>query len=903
MAIILPSSVNSTTDDALDVVTSANTILVRDGVYLAASGTGYDGIDVASSANAQTILIDGYLASDNAQGLNLNGSSNHEIGIGLNGQIVGFNGIFGTGSSIMITNDGSIVAASTAVVLSGGSQSTEPVIVNNGSMTAGLIGINLANGGRVTNTGSIAAHSDGVVLANYDGTNGNSVLINSGTINADDDGVQISGANFTGSNTGSIIGQSRGMEFNSLADNSTFTNNGIVAGALDGIYVQSDWTSISNGVNGSIAGGNGLEFAVNSGHVVNRGLITGEAGSGIQAGSALAIANTGSILGESYGIYATSDNGLSTGLGLQRVVNSGTITGRLYDAVYLRGTDASLDNSGDITGGANGVRIEGADGIVANSGDILARDTGILLDGTGGNVTNAGRVTTEGQGIYLDGGGTVNNTGAVTAFSFGVYVSGSIVNGRIDNSGSVVSRAASGLLTTSNEGLITNSGSVTASVYGIYSSSEFGSILNTGSITGDTIGIYHNASSGEFRIQNTGDVISNGSAVRGSTGDEFVNSGLLQGEVGIMVLSSSSTAGTRIHNSATGVIDGEVFGIIIDDGTESAVVVNHGAISGVTGAVRFATGVSYESLLVNSGSIVGDVVGNLGVDRIHNSGLIDGVLGLNAGADLVVNGGIITEVDLGDDADMLRNLGSGVVSGTVDAGAGNDTLIGGTGNDSFIGGTGNDLLVGHGGDDTLDGGSDADTLMGGAGDDSLLGGSEADVVNGGSGDDTLLGGQGADALVGQDGADDLDGGEGADTLDGGSGNDILEGGDGNDILRGRAGEDELAGGAGRDFLTGGEGADQFVFRAAVNTAPGATRDQILDFEQGVDLIVVAGLAPGVFEFRGTAGFAPSGNPELRLVETPTGSTIVQFDIDGNGSVDAEIRVANVIGLTADDFTL
>ncbi|MFC0158013.1 hypothetical protein ACFFKB_08590 [Mameliella alba] len=76
---------------------------------------------------------------------------------------------------------------------------------------------------------------------------------------------------------------------------------------------------------------------------------------------------------------------------------------------------------------------------------------------------------------------------------------------------------------------------------------------------------------------------------------------------------------------------------------------------------------------------------------------------------------------------------------------------------------------------------------------------------------------------------------------------------------------------------------------------GALRNQVLDFEQGVDLIIVAGLSPGIFEFRGTAGFAPSGNPELRLFETPTGSTIVQLG--------AEIRVANVTGLTADDFVL
>ena len=158
-------------------------------------------------------------------------------------------------------------------------------------------------------------------------------------------------------------------------------------------------------------------------------------------------------------------------------------------------------------------------------------------------------------------------------------------------------------------------------------------------------------------------------------------------------------------------------------------------------------------------------------------------------------------------------------------------------------------------------------------------------------------------LVGQDGSDQLDGGIGDDILDGGNGDDILEGGDDNDILRGRNGEDELAGGLGRDYLTGGQGADSFVFRSVAETVVGANRDQILDFEQGVDLIVVAGLTPGVFEFKGTAAFAPSGNAELRLFETPTGSTIVQMDTDGNGTVDAEIRVGGVTGLTADDFVL
>ncbi|BBU55603.1 hypothetical protein KU6B_18680 [Mameliella alba] len=225
----------------------------------------------------------------------------------------------------------------------------------------------------------------------------------------------------------------------------------------------------------------------------------------------------------------------------------------------------------------------------------------------------------------------------------------------------------------------------------------------------------------------------------------------------------------------------------------------------------------------------------------------------------MVNGGaIVGDVDLGSENDFFRATGDYVVTGRV---------------------------IGETGDDTLIGGINDDTIFGGSGDDSIDGGTQNDTVNGGSGNDTILGGTGDDLLAGQDGAD------------------RLEGGDDNDILRGRAGEDELAGGLGRDFLTGGQGADFFVFRSLAETVVGANRDQILDFEQGVVLTSVAGLSPAVFEFRGTAAFAPSGNPELRLLETATGSTIVQLDNDGDGLADAELRVANVTGLTADDFVL
>ncbi|WP_417208481.1 calcium-binding protein [Antarctobacter sp.] len=216
------------------------------------------------------------------------------------------------------------------------------------------------------------------------------------------------------------------------------------------------------------------------------------------------------------------------------------------------------------------------------------------------------------------------------------------------------------------------------------------------------------------------------------------------------------------------------------------------------------------------------------------------------------------------------------------------------------------VMQGNGGANRLEGRDGSDSLFGGGGDDTLDGGTGNDRLRGDGGDggdDTLIGGTGNDRLIGQGGNDVLSGGEGDDTLDGGSGGDDLAGGDGSDVLRGGDGEDDLSGGTGLDFLTGGVDADCFKFASIGDAGLGADRDQILDFEKGLDLIDLSEVAAGTLDFRGTGAFAPSGNAELRLLETPTGSTIVQIDVDGNGTVDAEIRVANVAGLTAGDFIL
>lgn len=270
-------------------------------------------------------------------------------------------------------------------------------------------------------------------------------------------------------------------------------------------------------------------------------------------------------------------------------------------------------------------------------------------------------------------------------------------------------------------------------------------------------------------------------------------------------------------------------------------------------------------------------------------------------------------------------------------GAGRDRLSGDQGDDSLLGGEGDDWLLGSGGNDTLYGGTGSDSLIGGFGDDRLIGGPGAESLDGSpvdsdtidyaqatssvtlrlwnntvSGDPLAQGdrirnfenaetGAGDDLIAGNHRDNRLTGNGGNDTLFGYDGADVLQGGAGSDVLRGGEGMDHLSGGADRDFLTGGADADVFVFASAADAGLGAARDQIMDFQPGLDLVDVSALAG--FGFRGTAGFTASGPAELRLMETPSGSTIVQMDLDGDGTPDAEIRLADVTGLAAADFGL
>ena len=191
---------------------------------------------------------------------------------------------------------------------------------------------------------------------------------------------------------------------------------------------------------------------------------------------------------------------------------------------------------------------------------------------------------------------------------------------------------------------------------------------------------------------------------------------------------------------------------------------------------------------------------------------------------------------------------------------------------------------------------------------TIAGGDGADTIRATTLNDTLNGGAGNDTIYGGTGDDDIGGDAGADTIYGEAGDDALVGGDGNDIIDGGAGVDVITGGAGTDTMTGGAGDDRFVYTSAADSAIGADRDVITDFEgygvAGGDTIdltdVLTNSTPAAGSFIGTGQFTGGGNLEVRYTVI-SGNAIVEVDADANGAADFQIELTGVDVLNSADI--
>ncbi len=170
-------------------------------------------------------------------------------------------------------------------------------------------------------------------------------------------------------------------------------------------------------------------------------------------------------------------------------------------------------------------------------------------------------------------------------------------------------------------------------------------------------------------------------------------------------------------------------------------------------------------------------------------------------------------------------------------------------------------------------------------------------LTGGRGNDLLTAQGGADQLAGQEGNDTLTGDVGRDTLTGGSGNDHMSGGLDCDRLNGGTGQDVLDGSVGQDQLTGAAGADEFILQF------GQGADRIVDFEHGIDQIVLRGA--GFISVLSLTVRIPdlhfglaATDPDHNLIYDQASGSLF-FDADGTGA-EAQVLIATLTSLPALD---
>ncbi len=263
--------------------------------------------------------------------------------------------------------------------------------------------------------------------------------------------------------------------------------------------------------------------------------------------------------------------------------------------------------------------------------------------------------------------------------------------------------------------------------------------------------------------------------------------------------------------------------------------------------------------------------------------------------------------------------------------SGADRIDGSRYNDRIFGDGGNNLILGHAGHDKLYGNAGNDHLLGSSGKDLLDGGAGSDRLEGGIGNDVYFVDSAGDRVIelAQEGADYVNssvsfalsanvehlrltesapingiGNTLANRIAGNAAANTLSGAAGNDALFGGAGSDRLEGGFGRDLLYGGADSDVFLFRTTESAGLGRARDVVRDFQHGFDLVHLAAIDAdegtsgnqsfnwiGLDSFSGNAG-------ELRRV-----NSVVEGDVNGDGSADFQIAVLGSSTLFSSDFLL
>ncbi|WP_244457613.1 calcium-binding protein [Roseomonas fluvialis] len=341
-------------------------------------------------ANDLTILGTLYAAASDAIRLDNIGAtpaSGSRIDIGVGGYVYGGlgSGIALQGLGHSVTNAGEVVSGRDNSVLGTGAivfgASTLPssgsgpnVLVNSGRVSGWENGVvSLTAGTRVDNSGTITGNTVGVNITAGD----DAFIVNEGRISGGAAGVQISSQGGPLSNSGMIDGAVQGALLRNAAQ-MTVTNTGTIAGRENGLVLDAvnSVTVVNQGTfSGDGAGGRGFATSGSEGVVlIDTGSINGVT---IDGRSAL-VQNDGVI--ERVFIFS----GASGAKGVNVLNNTGRIGGET-DAVFGTVTIDQIFNAGTIVGniglGGAGDLYDGTEGVVLN-GRIFGGDgAGTLLGG------------------------------------------------------------------------------------------------------------------------------------------------------------------------------------------------------------------------------------------------------------------------------------------------------------------------------------------------------------------------------------------------------------------------------------------------------------------------------------------------------------------------------------------
>ena len=672
---------------------------VQGGIINAGTIVADTGINVASSSDISGgVTNTGNISGQTSSGIEVSSSSDISGGIINDGTI---NALSPTGSGLIF--NGTLMTG--AVINNSGG-----TIAGGGGSGHGIQATSADLRGAIINAGSISGNT-GVFLSSSSNISGG--LTNTGTITGSVNAIGLGTSDISGglTNSGMIIGENNGVAFTSSDISGGINNSGTISGTTkDGIIISFS-SDVSGGVinSGAIEGAEHAIFVSGASSDLSGGLLneatgsiigdTDSSGAGFTGNNAIrvqgdisgGIDNRGLIQHNTITAIGVELDGDFTG----DINNSGTITGAAGGIGIYKSSGGdftgAIENSGIIHGGTDaGIAVAGSfgvdlvGGITNRSGGVISSDTGSGIsvgssqgnDISGGILNEAGGVITGGAaGIVVDTSsadisGGINNSGTISGTSgtgTGILAEGSadISGGITNNAGGTISGLREGILvgtSTDVSGAITNGGTISGGRGGIYlggsNANISGALTNqaSGVITGD-IGIF----------------VSSSSSISGG----ISNAGTIEGTDGTAIDLQSLSAATPITIAG---------GRIIGDVTDGNSAAGFSPVTVTGSGFKTEGDFTVSDLIVNAGqdfTISSDNTVSLN-DMTASAGTLIYELGAASTAQLNVTGAG-NDIDISASTIEVLNNGRAVGNG--------DSILIGTGTTAVNGGAGQALTA------------------------------------------------------------------------------------------------------------------------------------------------------------------------------------------------------------------